>query len=241
MMQRYNIPQDYVLYSRNLSFGRQILNLTHSQGVDVKILAPLGRFIEIGKRNIQAFQHLAMQPFAKNLSYHSLDLRAKYQFDPNASYVIAGGFRGIGKSLASWFAERGARHLILLSRSGATTKSARLLVEDLSGRQVRVAAPRCDVVGTMLLIKGCIQASMVLRDRLFQNMSYEDWHAVMAPKIKGTWNLHNLLSPKMDFFVILSSLGALIGSKGQSQYNAASTFQDAFARYRRRFGERFPL
>ncbi|KAB8224259.1 hypothetical protein BDV33DRAFT_199654 [Aspergillus novoparasiticus] len=36
----------------------------------------------------------------------------------------------------------------------------------------------------------------------------------------------------MDFFVILSSLGGMIGAKGQSQYNAAGTFQDAFARHR---------
>lgn len=36
----------------------------------------------------------------------------------------------------------------------------------------------------------------------------------------------------MDFFVILSSLGGMIGSRGQSQYTAVAAFQDAFARYR---------
>jgi acyl carrier protein len=59
----------------------------------------------------------------------------------------------------------------------------------------------------------------------------------MGPKIDGTWNLHHVLPDKMDFFVILSSTGGMIGSTGQSQYNAASTFQDAFARHRWALGE----
>ena len=59
----------------------------------------------------------------------------------------------------------------------------------------------------------------------------------MGPKISGTWNLHHVLPEKMDFFVILSSTGGMIGSTGQSQYNAASTFQDAFARHRWSVGE----
>jgi NADPH:quinone reductase-like Zn-dependent oxidoreductase len=39
------------------------------------------------------------------------------QFDPYASYLITGGLGGVGRSVASWMAERGARNLIFLSRS----------------------------------------------------------------------------------------------------------------------------
>lgn len=69
-------------------------------------------------------------------------------------------------------------------------------------------------------------------------MTLNEWQAVMDPKISGTWNLHHALPSKMDFFVILSSTGGMIGSTGQSQYNAASTFQDAFARHRWSLGEK---
>ncbi|KAI0107024.1 hypothetical protein GGR51DRAFT_559712 [Nemania sp. FL0031] len=338
IMQRFGIPRDRIFYSRNLSFGRKIMNATNGRGIDVilnslsgeslaeswRILAPLGRFVEIGKADIQSSQNLAMQPFSKNVSYHSLDLvtlaehdprlvkrllgemvdmlsagiisapqpvavytrgdfeaavrylqtghhmgkavidweaeaevtviakpEAAYQFDPDASYLIVGGFGGIGRSLASWFAQRGVKYLILLSRSGATTDSARELIEELTSCHVHVAAPQCDIsdapslkkvldeiAGTIPPIKGCIQGSMILKDRLFQNMSHEEWQAALRPKIQGTWNLHNLLPRKMDFFVLLSSLGGMIGWKGQSQYDAASTFQDAFARHRWHLGER---
>ncbi|KAI1299034.1 hypothetical protein F5Y03DRAFT_254380 [Xylaria venustula] len=337
LMQQYGIPQRRIFYSRNLSFGRQIMDATKGRGVDVilnslsgeslaeswRILAPLGRFIEIGKADIQTNQNLAMQPFSKNVSYHSIDLltlaehspglikclmgemvsmlsagtisapqpvavytradfetavrylqtghhmgkavvnweteaevtvvarpEIAYQLDPNASYVIVGGFGGIGKSLAAWFARRGVKYLVILSRSGATSDSARDLMQELASHHVHVAAPECDISDTASLkkvldkvavtmppIKGCIQGSMVLRDRSFQNMSYEEWQAVFRPKIKGTWNLHDLLPSKMDFFILLSSLGGMIGWEGQSQYDAASTFQDAFARHRWHLGE----
>jgi acyl transferase domain-containing protein/NADPH:quinone reductase-like Zn-dependent oxidoreductase/NADP-dependent 3-hydroxy acid dehydrogenase YdfG len=334
----YGIPDDRVFYSRNLSFGRRIMHATNDRGVDVvlnslsgeglveswRVLAPLGRFVEIGKRDIHSFQNLPMHPFSKNVSYHSLDLltvnkyapnlvrqmvieleeilssgilsapqpvsvfsRAEFEpalrylqtghhmgkavidweaeaeiplvpspapeycFDPNASYVIAGGLGGIGRSLASWFASRGAKHLILLSRSGPTSEKSLVLLEDLASRGVNVATPRCDVGNVESLrtvlesaakamppIKGCIQGSMVLKDRLLQNMTLDEWQQVLDPKVSGTWNLHNILPRGMDFFIILSSSGGMIGSSGQSQYNAASTFQDAFARYRWSLGEK---
>lgn len=78
----------------------------------------------------------------------------------------------------------------------------------------------------------------LLKDRLFDNMTKEEWQAVLDPKVRGTWNLHNKLSDNLDFFVILSSLGGMIGARGQSQYNAAATFQDAFARHRQSLGQK---
>ncbi|KAI1505022.1 hypothetical protein F5X99DRAFT_369235 [Biscogniauxia marginata] len=42
----------------------------------------------------------------------------------------------------------------------------------------------------------------------------------------------------MDFFVILSSLAGILGASSQSNYAAANSFLDAFARYRHSRGER---
>jgi KR domain-containing protein len=74
-------------------------------------------------------------------------------------------------------ASRGAKNLILLSRSGNVKDSSMELVGDLEGMGARVATPRCDVSDVESLknalneclsngmppVKGCFQGAMVLR------------------------------------------------------------------------------
>ena len=63
-------------------------------------------------------------------------------------------------------------------------------------------------------------------------MTFEDWTDGTSCKTCGTWNLHTILPSGMDFFVLLSSASGLIGLRGQANYNAGNTYEDAFARYR---------
>ena len=74
-------------------------------------------------------------------------------------------------------ADRGAKHLVLLSRSGAIHEAAVKLVESLTERGVQVSVPKCDVTDQEALrdvlqqcseegmppIKGCLQAAMHLQ------------------------------------------------------------------------------
>ncbi len=64
------------------------------------------------------------------------------------------------------------------------------------------------------------------------NSTVDDWTETFAPKIRGTWNLHRLLPPSLDFFVLASSLVGVMGNASQAAYAATSSFQDAFANYR---------
>lgn len=55
---------------------------------------------------------------------------------------------------------------------------------------------------------------------------------VLAPKIRGTWILDHLTrTDRPDFFVLLSSVNAVIGGPGQSDYTAANSYLDAYAAY----------
>ena len=63
-------------------------------------------------------------------------------------------------------------------------------------------------------------------------MSAADFHEALNPKVSGTWHLHSHLPEKMDFFILLSSTGAVIGNAGQANYTSGSAYQDALARYR---------
>ncbi|KAI0840156.1 KR-domain-containing protein [Hypoxylon sp. FL0890] len=141
---------------------------------------------------------------------------------PNASYLAVGGLGGLGRAMIKWMVEKGAKHLILLSRSELVT------------RGVHVIAPKCDVSSTETMppIKGCINAAMVLQDAVFDNMTLEQWEGTIRSKIQTSWNLDQLLPSSLDFFILLSSLSGVYGSPAQSNYAAGCTFQDALARHR---------
>lgn len=72
-------------------------------------------------------------------------------------------------------------------------------------------------------------------------MTLDDYNITLGCKLVGTWNLHTAATEqktncKLDFFTMLSSLSGVIGSRGQANYAAGNTFQDAFATYRRSLG-----
>ncbi|KAL6812029.1 hypothetical protein J3E69DRAFT_359798 [Trichoderma sp. SZMC 28015] len=171
------------------------------------------------------------------------------QFDQNASYLLAGGLGGLGRSIARWMVSRGAKHLIFISRSGATSKSAQELVQELEATGCNIHVFACDISDEALLssitnqckaklpeIKGCVQGSMVLKDSMFENMTYENFQAALKPKFQGSWNLHKLLPTTMDFFLLLSSVIGILGNRSQANYAAGNTYQDALAIHRHSLG-----
>lgn len=171
----------------------------------------------------------------------------------DATYLLPGGLGGLGRSIAKWMArpEQGAKNLIFLSRSGDEAETTRELLAELAAMGVtRARAFKCDVGDEAQLvavlkeaesqgfpkIAGVIQGAMQLRDSAFEFMAHEQWEGCLAPKVQGTWNLHKHLPTDMDFFVMLSSVAGLVGNRGQSNYAAGNTFQDALAVYRRSKG-----
>src|SRR5689334_21911103 len=95
-----------------------------------------------------------------------------YLFPENASYVLAGGLGGLGRSIAKWMASRGARNFIFLSRTGSESETAQALLKELEGEGCQAVAFACDVSNATLLeqaiaecssmppIRGCIQGAM---------------------------------------------------------------------------------
>ncbi|KAF2106989.1 polyketide synthase-like protein [Lophiotrema nucula] len=336
----YGIPLNHIFSSRNLDFAKGIKRMTNGRGVDVVLnslagealrqswhcIAPFGRFIEVGKKDIYGppvttMGGLPMFPFSRNCMFASVDLpqvaarpdfaeilaevmnlaerkiitppqplrvfkqseaenafrfmqtgkhtgkivlefaedevvqvkpaaREGSLFDANATYLIAGAFGGIGKSVAKWMVTKGARNLVLPSRSqvqGADNDRA-ALVKELREEGARVEAPLCDIairaqlkqtleaLEDMPPIKGCIQSAMVLKDASFQNMTESQWQTALAPKLAGSWNLHELLPKEMSFFVMLASQAGIAGPFGQSNYAAGNAYQDALSTHRVRHG-----
>ncbi|KAJ4322670.1 hypothetical protein N0V84_004695 [Fusarium piperis] len=174
-----------------------------------------------------------------------------WRFDSQSSYLVAGGFGGLGRAIVRWMVDRGAKHLIIPSRSGPASSSATQLVEELIKRGVSIATTKCDVSSesslvallehcakTMPPIKGCINTAMVLQDATFQSMTFSQWDLAVRTKVQTSWNLHRLLPQDLDFFILLSSLAGVIGQMASANYAAGCSFQDALARHRTAHGQR---
>lgn len=65
-----------------------------------------------------------------------------------------------------------------------------------------------------------------------EKMSFEDWELAIRPKVSGSWNLHKLLPPDLDFFICLSSLVGIIGNGAQANYAAGNAYMDALVHHR---------
>jgi NAD(P)-dependent dehydrogenase (short-subunit alcohol dehydrogenase family) len=164
--------------------------------------------------------------------------------DPQAGYVVVGGLTGVGREVVRWLAHKGARKIILISRT-ADSSSARYLQDELSSVGTILIPYGCDVsdmsdlkrfVGALKVImpiRGVIQSALVLEDSSFAKMTRDQWAVPLGPKYHGSKNLDELFSShELDFFVMLSSVTGILGSHGQSNYTAGSTYQDALARSR---------
>ncbi|PGH26935.1 hypothetical protein AJ80_01317 [Polytolypa hystricis UAMH7299] len=169
--------------------------------------------------------------------------------DRNASYVLAGGLGGLGRSLARLLADNGARHLVFISRSGLFSPNARSLTDELRALGVEVRIFACDISDETAMervvshisaemppVRGVIQSAAVLKDSIYENMTHEQWVGVIRPKIQGSWLLHKLLPRDMQFFVMLSSISGVLGNRSQANYATGNAYQDALAAYRRKNG-----
>lgn len=104
-----------------------------------------------------------------------LHSRPSFNFRPDATYLLVGCLGGLGRSLTSWMMEKGARRFAFLSRSGADSQQAAILVNDLKATGAAVEVIRGDVsiesdvqhavkmISTEHPIRGVVQAAMVLK------------------------------------------------------------------------------
>ena len=202
---------------------------------------------------IYRYVFLLFGPSAANYVYEQLEktVEPEYYFDSQSSYVICGGLGGLGRCVARWMVSRGAQYLILLSRHGPRIPAAHDMISEMTAQGVCVQTPACDVADLVALrrtldecskilppVKGCIQASGTIRDKWFDEMTYEDWKTVTQPKVQASWNLHTILPKGMDFFILTASISGIFGQITQVNYASGNTYQDSLAKYRIGQGEK---
>lgn len=168
---------------------------------------------------------------------------------PDGTYLVTGGLGGFGLAVAGWLARQGARHLVLMSRTGEP-KGEDEALEALKGAGVRVVQARGDVANAADVARvveaiadrgpplaGVVHAAMVLDDDVVARLDPARFRAVLAPKVAGAWNLHRAtVDTDLDFFVLFSSAASVLGQPMQANYAAANAFLDALAAHLQALG-----
>jgi acyl transferase domain-containing protein/acyl carrier protein len=171
------------------------------------------------------------------------------QIRSDATYVVTGAFGGVGRQIARWLVDQGARHLLLIGRTGAATAAGTELVAELTAKGAAVHAAAIDVgdadalaetfasVDRSAPVRGVVHAAGVLDDGVLAQMNVDRFRTVFHPKVTGAWRLHEQTSTlALDFFVLFSSMVTVLGAPGQGNYAAANGVLDALAAYRRARG-----
>lgn len=183
-------------------------------------------------------------------------------------YMITGGGGGVGLEIAGALSDLGKINLALLNRSKFPNRSEwdeildknkdKKLIKTIkkikkieeSGSKVELIC--CDISSQINLAKnikelknkyskinGIIHCAGLSGGGFIRNKTEDELAKHFNAKIYGTWLLDYLTKDmELDFFINFSSIISVLGFPGQSDYTAASSFQDSFSAYRSKKGKR---
>ncbi len=169
---------------------------------------------------------------------------------PDAAYLVTGGFGDIGVETIRWLACHGAKYIAVVSRSGPSSSPAQKTVRQLEESGVRVLHEQVDIadceklmqaldrmLAQMPPLRGVIHSAGVLDDNSVEVMDAGLVDRVMDAKAKGALYLYQACErEELDFFVCYASIAATLGNAGQFNYAAANGFLAGLVMYRRARG-----
>jgi fatty acid synthase len=353
-MKEYNIPEDHIFSSRDTQFEYKIMSMTEGKGVDLvlnsltgekleagfRCVADNGRFVEIGKYDLQLNKQLGMFAFLRNIQFHGVTVESMFMtlkpkvtkkffnwlhensnngcikpinrtvfkpteaeqafrymttgkhigkivlkireeesfksvlsgfnptpklsvtittyFDPKKVYIITGGLGGFGLELCNWMLFKGAKKLILTSRTGIKTSYQKAIfnrLEELGKKfemfkiEIIVSTHNSNTIeGSQQLlddakklgpIGGIFHLALVLNDALLENQTIETFQETCESKINTFVNLDKITRnsyPDLDYFVVFSSVSCGKGNTGQTNYGFANSVCERICEMRRRDG-----
>ena len=177
-------------------------------------------------------------------------------FSNTRAYIIVGGLGGFGLEVADWMIQRGARNLIIPSRSGVTNGyQSRYLRKWTTIYKASIVTPIVDLsskkeaqeffrgLSTSLAetsgVAGILNCALVLRDDEFCNQTQETFTKVAAPKVLLTENLDSLsriYCSRLEYFVVFSSTASGKGIAEQTNYGWANSASERICENRKSDG-----
>jgi acyl transferase domain-containing protein/NADPH:quinone reductase-like Zn-dependent oxidoreductase/acyl carrier protein len=169
---------EHVLQSRTLEFAEGAMKITGGRGVDIvlnslsgdfipksiEVLAPYGRFVELGKRDIYDDRRLGLRGFRNNISYFAVDLAAMVEEKREYSIEL---FHQVMEAIES------GRWPVLPVNSFPVTETAealRYMGQGLHIGKVAIALPPARIAKSELQVmppKAAAGASLFRRDATY--------------------------------------------------------------------------
>ncbi|WP_455771931.1 type I polyketide synthase [Streptomyces malaysiensis] len=164
--------------------------------------------------------------------------------------LVTGGTGELGAYAARWLVERGAEHVVLVSRRGLDAEGADALRLELEVAGARVTVAACDVTDRQALaevVAGIPEewplrtvvhaAGAVSEDRALTSLTADDLDQQVRAKVHGAHTLDEFTRElELDAFVLFCSGAGVWGSGGQAGFAAANAYLDSLARHRRAAG-----
>lgn len=159
------------------------------------------------------------------------------------TYLLVGMTGDLGRSICHWLITKGARHVVLTSRSPKVDPH---WIQEMSKLGANVVPMQLDVSNRESLLHVCdkiqkyhpriggvVNGALVLNDCAFDEMPLETMQATFAAKVDGSILLDELFRGDLDFFILMGSLTGIVGNWNQSAYSAATGFQSNLIHQRR--------
>uniref|UniRef100_A0A224X4N0 Fatty acid synthase n=1 Tax=Panstrongylus lignarius TaxID=156445 RepID=A0A224X4N0_9HEMI len=158
--------------------------------------------------------------------------------NPDKSYVIVGGLGGLGLELTEWLLTRGAKNIVLVSRSGVSNgyqsmclrrwkeKGLNVIVSKENPATSEGAKRLLTQSSALAPVGGIFNLAAVLRDAFFENQDAKNFEAVCNAKVDTTIALDKesrVLCPELDYFIVFSSVSCGRGNAGQTNYGMANS------------------
>ncbi|MGW0559007.1 SDR family NAD(P)-dependent oxidoreductase, partial [Streptomyces sp. NPDC002926] len=164
-------------------------------------------------------------------------------WSPRGTVLITGGSGALAGHLARSLADRGAEHLVLVSRRGRDAEGAEELIHSLETAGARVTLASCDVTDRRQLsdllvriasdeapLRAVFHTAGLLDDRFVDRLDTKALAAAAAPKLGAARLLAELTRDhELDAFVLYSSVIGTLGNIGQANYAMANAALDALA------------
>lgn len=173
----------------------------------------------------------------------------RLRLQSDRSYLVTGGTNGLGLHLARFLVDRGAMHVVLVSRSGPKTPEDQAIIADMQECGAKVHVKSADVSSAASVVSlfgqetdwppivGVIHCAAVVHDSFSHDITPDAFLKVFGPKAIGAWNLHLATKDKdLDFFTMTSSVSSITAAAGTFSYSAANQFLDSLAHHRRASG-----